>query len=292
MKTVVAVLRGGPTPQYDASLESGAGIIAALNADRYDARDVFIGRDGYWHLGGAVVSPERALRGATIVFNCIHGRYGCDGWLHRIVSKLGHRHVGSGPGPLALAYNKEQAKAIAGRLGFQVPAHKALTRDHDIEILVKHLFKAFPLPAIVKPVGGSGSLGITLATDMPTLHAGIESAFTFAPKILIEELVAGTEASVGVVEHLQEEPRFSFAVGELSAAEKRVLMVMAARMHGELGLSHYSMSDFIVNSRGIWYLETNALPELNEYARFMRGLQGEGVSAEQFAEHVVALARK
>lgn len=292
MKTVVAVLRGGPTPYYETSLESGADILAALSPAKYEGRDIFIDHEGFWHLGGSAVMPERALRGTHLVFNCIHGRYGRDGWLHQLLQKLGHRHVGSLPGPLALAYNKERSKQIAERLGIQVPAHKALSHAIDIDVLAHHMASTFPLPAIVKPIGGSMSFGLSMATDLSSMRSGMEQAFSHAPKILVEELIAGTEASAGVLEGWQGEPHYTFVRGELSTAERRVLMVLARKLHEALGLRHYSMSDFIINSRGVWYLETNALPELNSYGRFARGLQEEGIAAPEFVEHVIALAQK
>ena len=62
MKTVVGVLRGGPSSEYEVSLKSGANVLSALNQEKYEPVDIFIDRRGQWHLFGAPVLPERALR--------------------------------------------------------------------------------------------------------------------------------------------------------------------------------------------------------------------------------------
>src|SRR4051812_5854939 len=107
MRTVVAVLRGGPSGHAPVSLESGKAVLAALNAEQYHVRDVFISPSGYWHHSGVPVHPERALHGADVVINCLHGYYGEDGWMQQLLHKLGHSVVGSPPAGAALAFNRE-----------------------------------------------------------------------------------------------------------------------------------------------------------------------------------------
>jgi D-alanine-D-alanine ligase len=292
MRTTVAVLRGGPNAHYDASVRSGSAVLSALDPERYHARDIFVNRNGYWNQSGAIMTPERALRGSDVVINCVHGRYGSDGWLRQIIAKLGHRAVGSHPGALAISFNKEVSKLAAMRLGLQAPAHQTITREVDFEPAVHRLFRSFPMPAYVKPAGGTGSYGVTLASDFESLWHGIHAVLQHAPKALVEECVAGTEATAGVVESLRGLPHFAFALGELSGAERDVVQSLAVRMHAALGLHAYSTSDFIVNSRGVWYLETNALPELHPESKFASGLAAHGVMMPEFVEHVISLAKQ
>lgn len=292
MKTVVAVLRGGPNVHYDASLESGAAVIAALDPERYDARDVFVTHDGFWHVGGMVMPPERALRGVDVVFNCIHGQYGEDGWLHQLIAKLGHKMVGSRSGSLALAHNKERSKLMAQQLGFMMPAHQMLSREANLDVVTLHLFRSFPMPAVVRSAQGSTPYGSSVATDLPMLRREIEVGLAQHPKILVEELIGGAPATVSVIEGLRREFPYMRVLGEMDVAEQRVLTDMAWRMHRQLGLLHHSASDFIVNNRGVWYVETRALPEFHAGSHFAATLQKSGVPMKEFVEHVVALAQK
>jgi D-alanine-D-alanine ligase len=61
-------------------------------------------------------------------------------------------------------------------------------------------------------------------------------------------------------------------------------------MHHALGLRHYSRSDFIVSSKGIYYLETNTLPGLTGESLLPKSLAAVGVSFSDFLSHLIDLA--
>ena len=77
-RTSVGILRGGTSSEYNLSLKSGAAMLAALPEDRYDTRDIFIDKRGYWHLRGAPVDAARALSQIDVVLNALHGGAGED----------------------------------------------------------------------------------------------------------------------------------------------------------------------------------------------------------------------
>lgn len=290
MRTVVAVLRGGPSLYADLSLKSGRTVLSALNPDRYETRDIFISPDGFWHRGGTSLQPERALRGSDLIINCISGRFGQDGWLHQLIAKMGHRVLGSRPGPLALSFNKEKSKLIAMRLGLQAPQHRSISADDDLDEKAFYLFRTFPMPASVSPVGGSFLYNQAIAADRDSLRAALAEALTHAPKALVEEHITGDTLSIAIVEGLRGEPLYTIPLYDNSTTAESALLIEAARrMHEALGLSHFSQSGFSVNSRGIWYQHTNALPPLHEKSPFMRGLASHEIALPEFLDHVIGL---
>src|SRR5690348_14855796 len=62
MHMTVGVLRGGPSREHEVSLKSGAAILAHLPEDKYEARDIYINKQGIWHDRGRPTTPERILR--------------------------------------------------------------------------------------------------------------------------------------------------------------------------------------------------------------------------------------
>ena len=81
-KTRVGVLRGGPSAEYEVSLNSGAGVLRALRENfdhQYDVKDILIDKNGQWHLEGLTVRPEKAINRIDVAFNALHGTYGEDG---------------------------------------------------------------------------------------------------------------------------------------------------------------------------------------------------------------------
>src|SRR3989344_6179576 len=131
----VAVLRGGPSEEYDVSLKTGAHVLSLLREmpDKYDPIDIFISRDGEWHLSGLVEEPYRAIRHVDTVWNALHGTYGEDGQVQRLLERMKVPFTGSGSLSSALRMNKEMAKEIFSRHSFLIPRHEILFENNLTE---------------------------------------------------------------------------------------------------------------------------------------------------------------
>jgi D-alanine-D-alanine ligase len=320
MRTTVGVLRGGPSSEYEVSLKSGAAVLEALEREKYDPRDIFISRDGQWHLHGVTVHPEKALAGVDVAFNAMHGHYGEDGQVQRTLDALGVPYTGSDAFSSALAFNKHRTKEVAKKVGVKVvhgmvvekPAERA-----DLEAVAFDIFRTFPHPAIVKPVIGGSSVGTTVADNFHALAWALEQAFEVSDRALVEEYIQGREATVGVIDDFRGEatyallpveivpaPHHSFfsyeakyggdtierCPGNFTRDEKDELMRIAKLVHENLNLSHYSRSDFIVSRRGIYFLEVNTLPGLTNESLLPKALHAVGSSLTYFLDHIITLA--
>ncbi len=325
MRTVVGVLRGGPSSEYEVSLKSGATVLEAFDKEKYEARDIFISRDGQWHVHGTPVLPERALRGVDVAFNVIHGEYGEDGQLQRILDAVGVPYTGSDAFASALAFNKQRTKDIVSKLGIQVAHGIVLDKENesgaDLEQTALSIFRSFPHPAIVKPAIGGSSVGASIVHNFHALEPALHKAFTISPKILIEEYINGKEATVGVIDNFRGEKTYALmpieiippkkhgffsydakysgetierVPGNFTPEEKEELMMQAKIVHEGMGLSHYSRSDFIVSKRGIYFLEVNnaAGVGMTKESLFPKAIEAVGSKLSDFLGHVVELARQ
>ena len=319
MRTVVGVLRGGPSSEYAISLMTGANVLAEINREKYEPRDIFIDKKGQWHVHGIAATPERALRGVDVAFNALHGAYGEDGQVQRVLDALAVPYTGSGAFASAVAFNKHHTKELAKKLGIQVAHGKVFERPDSVEDMAMQLFRSFPHPAIVKPVIGGSSVGTNVARSYHGLEHALYEAFSVSPKVLVEEFIPGREATVGVIDGFrgeksyvllpieiippQEHPFFSYdakysgksqeiSPGNFSPVDKQHLMRFAKTVHEELGLAHYSRSDFIVSPRGIYFLEVNTLPGLTKESLLPKALSAVGAKVGDFIDHVVTLAHK
>lgn len=315
-------MRGGPSSEYEVSLRTGAAVLQELDRERYHPRDIFIDREGLWHMGGAPVNPERALRGADAVFNVVHGEYGEDGRLHQILDALNVPYTGPERFATVLAFNKHRTRDAVSPLGINIARGRVVDQpaDGDMEELAHSLFRSFPMPAVVKPIIGGSSVGVTLANDFHSLAGGLSRAFAVAPKALVEEYIRGKEATVGVVENFRGEKTYALlpveiipppsraffdyeakyggetqeiCPGNFSAAEKDLLMGAARLIHEKLGMRDYSRSDFIVSRRGIYFLEVNSAPAvgLTEGSLLPKAVRAVGGSLSEFITHIIELVR-
>lgn len=314
----VAVLRGGVGDEHDVSLKTGANVLSHLSGrESHRPVDVFIDRHGQWHVRGIPMSPERALSGIDVVWNGLHGQYGEDGTVQRLLDRTGIPYTGSGALPSALAMNKALAKKELEKHGVVVARSKVLKVSPDLEREVLEIFRTFPQPSVVKPVSSGSSVGVTIARSFKELWNGIKRAFQHSPQVMVEEYIVGKEATCGIVDRLRGEDRYGLlpveiipaktcsffdyeakygggstesCPGSFSRGESDELKRLARLVHEELGLRHYSRSDFIVSPRGIYFLEANTLPGLTNESLLPKSLAAMGVAMPEFVDHILDVA--
>jgi len=312
-KKKIAVVRGGPSHAYHASLDTGAHVLMSLET-LYDTKDILIDRDSRWIVGGKYSKPENALWDVDGVFNALHGRYGEDGTIQDILEAHSKPYTGSDSFSSFSSLNKHTAKKFFKAHGLKTPFYKIVKKDDvDIEEIALSLFSSFPLPLIVKPLHGEGSRGITLVMSFNDLKEALQEGFTFDESLIVEEYIKGSVFSCGVIEgyrdstfyttlpvefHIPEDSLLINSRRELSleysvpahlrGLENDEIQRLARLAHSILGLRHYSQSDFIISpQRGIFLIETNALPYLGIRSPFAASLDAVGSSREEFIHHVV-----
>lgn len=314
--TVVGVLRGGPSREHAVSLMTGHAMVANL-PERYTARDIYIDKEGTWHERGRPTSPERVLPSIDVALIGLHGEYGEDGNVQRLLEQFGVPYVGSDPFASYLSMHKVLSKERAKELGLRTPNYRYIEPGMDTKVAAIEVTRVFHQPVVVKPVRWGSSVGVSIVGGFLPVHTAIEKLFNDgADGVLIEECIRGTEATVGVVEGLRGEQLYALPPVEIIPPERdffsydakyggvtreivpgrfakpmsEELMRAARTIHEGLGLRHYSRSDFIIGPRGIYYLETNTLPGLTEASLMPKALAAVGVQFSDFLDHVLDLA--
>jgi D-alanine-D-alanine ligase len=300
-RTRVAVIRGGPSHAYDESLKTGAYIISLLRdmPEAYEPLDIFISRNGEWHHGGLVREPHKALANADVVWNALHGQYGEDGEVQKLLESLRLPYTGSGIVASAFAHNKELSKEFYKKNGLVTPDWRVVTQANTDKTLAD-VFRNFFFPVIVKPATGIRALGVRLAHTFHELKDAVKNTFKHSPKVLVEEYVRGTVVSSAVIERAKGQDLYALMPAHLethfrrvrpSPEENKEIEKMAKVAHQALGLRHYSSSDFIITPKGkIHILETNSLPILHEDSLMHRSLESTGWRSQDFADHCLKLA--
>lgn len=318
MQTIVGVLRGGPSREHEVSLKSGAAILAGLPEERFTARDIYIDRSGQWHDRGRATTPERVLRQIDVALIGLHGEYGEDGEVQKLLERFGVPYAGADPFGSYLAMHKLMAKMRAKEAGLLTPESRYIEHAAESESATHEIIQNFSQPVVVKPVGWGSSVGVSLVGGYAPVLAAIEKLFAEgAPAVLVEEYIRGKEATVGVVEDMRGEALyvlpsveiippegdfFSYGAkysgatrevcpGNFSRVAAEELQRAAKLMHRTLGLRHYSRSDFIVAPKGVYYLETNTLPGLTNESLLPKSLAAVGIPFSDFLGHLVNLAR-
>lgn len=315
----VAVVRGGPSSEYDVSLKTGRAVRDALR-EACLVRDIVIDKKGAWYVDGLEKTPAEALKNIDVVFNAMHGEYGEDGKFQTILQSMNIPFTGPYAFSASVAMNKARTKDIYKQHGIKTPLHKMVTRQDKIHEVALDIFRSFAMPVVLKPASLGSSVGVSIARDFESLESTLKSLFEYSDGILVEEYIKGKEATVGVIDKFRNEDHYAMlpieirppahkdffdyeckydgsteelCPGNFSKKESGELQDLARKAHRALGMRHYSRTDFIIHpSRGIYALETNALPGLTEESLFPKGLEPIGATYEEFLRHVIELAKR
>lgn len=321
-KPRIGVLRGGPSNEYDVSLNSGAAVLSALYeklGHLYHARDILIDKKGTWHMDGIPFSPEDISTKIDVAFNALHGAYGEDGKVQAFLETHGMPFTGSGALASAVGMNKIISKKIFADHGIkspywiEVPSESVWSNNDSLS---KEIFTTFIFPAVVKPASSGSSVGVSIVRTHPELFNALLLAAEHGDTIMIEEFVPGVEATCGVIEGFRGHELYALPPVEIrphtgffdyqakyegksheivpatfSEGLKKDLEALATKVHQALGLRHYSRSDFIIHPRrGIYVLETNTLPGLTQESLVPKALRAVGSDVHELVDHLIHLA--
>jgi D-alanine-D-alanine ligase len=249
----------------------------------------------------------------------MHGEYGEDGEVQKVLERYGVPYTGSDSFASFVAMHKVLAKEKAREAGILTPRYAFIEESTpNVEHVLRDIVRTFPQPVVVKPARWGSSVGVTMTTGYAPLHTAVTGLLAQgAGGVLIEERIRGTEATAGVIEGLRGERLYALPPIEIvppqqdffsyeakySGSSKEIcpgrfskqineeLARQARVMHEALELRHYSRSDFIIAPNGIYYLETNSLPGLTSESLLPKSLAAVGISFSEFLTHIIGLAR-
>ncbi len=216
----VVVLFGGRSSEHEISCLSARSVIDALDPATTDVVPIGIARDGRWHvLPGPPALPSETGRmpevGAAdgsiarlagddgrpalvladgsrteidVVFPVLHGPRGEDGAIQGLLELAGVPYVGAGVLGSALGMDKAVQKTLWTAAGLPVVPHVSVMepewRDDPEGVTARAV--ALGLPMFTKPASLGSSVGITKVDSVDALAGGLDTAFGFERKALVE----------------------------------------------------------------------------------------------------------
>lgn len=299
----VAVVMGGNSAEREISIQTGTGVMRALDELGYEARSLdydarFVDAVRDWN-------PDA-------VFIALHGPGGEDGQIQGVLEYLNLPYTGSGIEASALAMDKHLLKKLCAAEGLPTAAW-------DLFDLTGGTLPLLPgsldLPLVVKPRYEGSSVGVSIVrTHEQWTKAMIAASQDFA-EIIAEEFVEGRELTCAVlgedalpvIEILANREEFytydaKYAAGGSShIVPARIgedlaarLQMLALSLHRLAGLRDYSRCDFMVSKEGRPYiLEINSLPGLTPTSLIPDACAAAGISYAAMVDRLLgyALAR-
>lgn len=294
----IAVLMGGPGSERPVSLASGAGVASALRSLGAEVCEVDV-RDA------SFVIPE----GVELAFNVIHGTFGEDGQLQRILEQRGIPYTGEGVAGSELAIDKIATKR-------RLLAHGVPTAP--FEVLGPGEKPSLPLPYVLKAPKEGSSVGVYILRDVLEVESRLREVRQYADEILVEAYVAGRELTVGIlggralpiVEIRPKEGFYDFqnkypflnpqAAGadhwcpaDLEETVARSVQQTGLAASRALGLEVYCRVDILLDAQNQpVVLEINTIPGMTQVSLLPEAAAAAGISYSALCAEVISLSER
>jgi D-alanine-D-alanine ligase len=292
----IAVLMGGPGSERKVSLATGAGVVRALRELGAEVTEV------------DVAGPDFVLpAGIEVAFNAIHGTFGEDGQVQRILEARGVKYTGEGVAGSELAIDKIATKQRFVQRG--VPTA-------PFEILTNGAQPTFLLPYVIKAPKEGSSVGVYIVRAEDTAVSSLAEAWKYGRELMVEQFIEGRELTVGIVGDLalpvieivakkdfyNFENKYPFlnpnapgadhfCPAPLDEAITQMVQQIALAAHRALDLEVYSRVDVLLSKAGEpFVLEVNTIPGMTQVSLLPEAAAVAGISYPQLCARIVELS--
>ncbi len=179
----VAVLKGGNSSEREVSLRSGAAVAQALRNAGCPVVEV--------DLKSCEITPE--MRACDVVYPVLHGGFGEDGKLQKLLEEANLCFVGSGSASCDLVMDKIRTKKLLEKLGLPTARWAVVTPEQ------RAIPDVLNFPLIVKAPREGSTIGIVKVSSPAEWDEALEKEFAFDRTLLVEEFIDGIEATVPLV---------------------------------------------------------------------------------------------
>jgi len=293
----IAVLAGGPSCEREVSLISGRSVHEALLA---------LGQPVLLVDAVGDFMEKLIKENISLAFIALHGTFGEDGTVQRLLEKEGIAYTGPGPGVSERAFDKEISQGLFQKEGICIPSFGVL---RSVSEGLKKAPVDFPL--VIKPAKSGSSVGVSILKDPSGYKKACEEAFGYSDTVIVESYIPGRELTVGILgdealpvvevisgrefydyEAKYKDPatRYEFPARLTQAQTKSVVaeaMKAYRAIHGEV----MSRVDIILGRDGKPYvLEVNTIPGLTPKSLLPKAAYAAGIHFPELCARIIALS--
>ncbi|MEZ4103847.1 MAG: D-alanine--D-alanine ligase family protein [Candidatus Paceibacterota bacterium] len=347
-KVKILLIYGGQSTEHEVSVLSARNIHQSLDEKKYKVSLIKIDKDGKWfwinqdHLFSDQIEDFDRKKGCgsevvvdfnnksfcelgdniikhkfDVVFPVLHGLYGEDGTIQGLLRMLDIPFVGSGVLGSAVGMDKDIMKRLLREAG--LPVGKFFVLHKNIKtVAFAEVKKKLGLPLFIKPANQGSSIGISKADNEMDYKVGIEKAFLYDTKVIVEEYIEGREIECSVLgndnptvsllgeivtdktshkfysyeaKYLNENGVSLIAPIKLSKAKIKQIQDMAVNVFKVLNSAGFGRIDFFLCKDGSLYVnEINTIPGFTSLSMYTKLWEVSGVSNIELVDKLIELA--
>ncbi|MGH8093624.1 MAG: D-alanine--D-alanine ligase [Chthoniobacterales bacterium] len=293
----IAVLKGGPGSERAVSLVTGTGVARALRSLGARVTEVDVENAGF-------SLPDDT----ELAFIALHGTFGEDGQVQRILEDRAVPYTGEGVAESRLAFDKIPSKEKFTRHGVNTPHWEVIRVGQQ---------PSLPLPYVIKAPRQGSTVGVYIVKEQSQVGPALREAAKYDRELLIEQFVPGRELTVGVLGDLalpvlEIIPKSGFydfndkypflnlqggggaqhvcpaALPGNLTSKIQDLSLLACQ---SLGLRVYSRVDLILSERNEpFVLEINTIPGMTEASLLPEAAAVAGITYPQLCLRIIELS--
>ncbi|MBI5045226.1 MAG: D-alanine--D-alanine ligase [Candidatus Levybacteria bacterium] len=341
-KITVGIIFGGRSEEHEVSIQSAKNIIQALDVSLYTPVLIGIDKNGSWCfqdkalplLEKTFALPSSQTKKAQVqtsslpaafdlnkidvFFPVLHGPYGEDGTVQGMLKLANKPFVGSDVLGSAICMDKDITKRLLKEAGLPVVDYKSFTKTEKQKIDYKKLVAELSSTLFIKPANLGSSVGITKAKNEKEFYDGIDEAFLYDSKILVEKAIDAREIECSVLGN--ENPKASLLgeikphdefysyqskyidshgaeliiPAELSEKLTKQIQDCAIKAFKILECRGMARVDFFVEKRtnNVYINELNTIPGFTNISMYPKLWEKSGLSYQELVSRLIHLALK
>ena len=347
----VAVLFGGRSSEHEISCLSARSVIDALDPATTEVIPIGIDRNGGWqvlpgppalpiesgHMPEVLPGAGLAARlgdddagtaalelgdgtraGIDVVFPVLHGPRGEDGAIQGLLELAGVPYVGASVLGSALGMDKAVQKTLWAAAGLPVVPYVAIMEHEwrDDPEGVAGRVAALGYPVFTKPASLGSSVGISKVPDASALDLGMEEAFRYERKAVVERgiepvreiecAVLGNDDPVASVcgevvprghafydydaKYLDENGAELRIPAPIAPALSSTLQRLAVSAFTVVSCAGMARVDMFVRDDEVWINEINTIPGFTSISMYPKLWEASGLSFEALVQRLLDLA--
>jgi D-alanine--D-alanine ligase len=343
--TQIAIICGGPSAERGISLNSARSVLDHLGQTGVHLLPLYVDE----HLNFYQISPsqlysntpsdfdfklarvasalprdklEKILKSVDLVFPVIHGAFGEDGELQKLLEELKVPYVGSTADACRRMFFKHNAQAELAALGMDTLPSIDFRQAEAPTAIAKFFHEQKLTRAVVKPVAGGSSIGVSSVTTPEEALFAAEKLFarTHDSEVMIEPFCDGHEFTVVIIQNEQGEPvallpseiEVSYAGNAVFDFRRKYLptnqaayhcpprfpaeVIQKIRAQAEILFKHFGMRDF-VRLDGWWlkdgrvlFTDLNPISGMEQNSFLFQQAARVGLSHREILTRVIASA--
>lgn len=348
----IGVIFGGRSGEHEVSQKSARSVMGALNPEKYEVVMIGITKSGRWLTGNvsaaleagqddvaqpAALLPDPQSSGLMqidrsdtrpaslsevtqldVIFPVLHGPYGEDGTVQGLLELAGLPYVGAGVVGSAVGMDKAIFKHVMVSNGIPVLPWRLVIgsdwRERPEEIL-DGLEADFHYPLFTKPANLGSSVGIQKCTSRRSLRAGLDEAFTYDRRVVVEQGINGRELEVSVLgndnpiasvvgevrpvrefydyvaKYVSDDSEL-FIPADITAEQSETVQRLAVQAFRAIDCAGLGRVDFLLDKDdGRLYInEINTIPGFTSISMYPKLWEATGIPYSELLDRLVALA--